>query len=304
MKKIVGILTLIVIIISLATISMAAEVSMSLSPDADKVQLGNEVKVRFLAKDFTREGTEKAIEAKIEFDSEKLEYKSVNWNNGWTGNFSTDGTGMVAQKSSQVTANEVVVEIVYKVKDNATLGSTIIKASDILTSADGDEVEVASCQTSIEIKEKEQPQQVTLSSIQIKNAPSKTKYTEGESFNSSGLKIIAKYSDGTVKEVTDYKCSPSGTLKTSDTKIVITYTENGVTKSVEQKIEVVKKQGNNAGEQNNTNVNKVTGGDKKDNTLADKVIPPAGAKTIIIPSIIIVAIIIVSYIGYKRYKGI
>ena len=78
----------------------------------------------------------------------------------------------------------------------------------------------------------------TLQSIYLGKAPSKTVYTEGEKFDASGMKVLAKWSDGTETDVTAQSTYPSNTLSAGTTSIKITYTYEGVTKSVEQKIAV------------------------------------------------------------------
>lgn len=81
-----------------------------------------------------------------------------------------------------------------------------------------------------------------LSEIKIKQAPSKTEYIEGEDFNRSGMKIEAVYNNGTTKEITNYTVINENNLKVTQTSVTISYTEDGVTKTVEQKIKVNKKE--------------------------------------------------------------
>ena len=78
----------------------------------------------------------------------------------------------------------------------------------------------------------------TLSSISVKTAPSKVTYTEGESFDKTGMVIEATYSDSSKKDVTGYTYAPAAALTTSDTTITISYTEGGVTKTCTQAITV------------------------------------------------------------------
>ena len=79
---------------------------------------------------------------------------------------------------------------------------------------------------------------VTLTGISVKTAPTKVIYTEGESFDKTGMVIEATYSDSTKKDVTTYTYTPTGALTTSDTTISISYTEDGVTKTCTQAITV------------------------------------------------------------------
>ena len=78
----------------------------------------------------------------------------------------------------------------------------------------------------------------TLTGISVKTAPSKVTYTEGESFDKTGMVIEATYSDSTKKDVTTYTYTPTGALTTSDSTITISYTEGSETKTCTQAITV------------------------------------------------------------------
>ena len=77
-----------------------------------------------------------------------------------------------------------------------------------------------------------------LSRIDITTPPTKTTYTVGESFDTAGMVVTATYSDGSTAAVTGYTVSPSAALTTSDTSVMISYTEGGVTKTATQAITV------------------------------------------------------------------
>ena len=155
MKRIIKILVLMLILAGFATISLAANVSLNLTPSKTKVEVGQEVKVKISVNEFTREGTQKAIELKLGFENSKIEIKKVEGKNGWTVTTSSDKTGIVASKESEVSSNEEVAEITFAVKADAQLGNTQITAQNILTSADGDEEEAVNTSTVIEITKKE-----------------------------------------------------------------------------------------------------------------------------------------------------
>ena len=78
----------------------------------------------------------------------------------------------------------------------------------------------------------------TLVSIAVTTAPSKTMYTEGESFDAAGMVVTATYSDNSTAVIRGYTYAPTGALSTADTAITISYTEGGVTKTVMQAITV------------------------------------------------------------------
>ena len=123
-----------------------------------------------------------------------------------------------------------------------------------------------------------------LDSIEIKEAPTKTVYTEGEKFDKTGMKVIAKYSDGTTKEIKNYAYTPAGALTKKDTTITVSYTENGVTKTDTQKIKI----------QN-----------KDDGTGAKDKFPDTGAQIPIISGIVLMfAVAVASVVKIKRLTGI
>ena len=61
---------------------------------------------------------------------------------------------------------------------------------------------------------------------------------------------------------------------------------------------------NNNGAANNNNNNNGTPGDVTDKTTANKTLPAAGLKTMFLPAVILVAIAVVSYRKYIKYKDI
>ena len=80
---------------------------------------------------------------------------------------------------------------------------------------------------------------LTLSSIAITTAPTKTTYTEGETFDATGMVVTATYADSSTDDVTaSCTFSPSTALTTSDTEITVSYTENELTKTATQAITV------------------------------------------------------------------
>lgn len=80
----------------------------------------------------------------------------------------------------------------------------------------------------------------TLEYLTIKSYPAKTTYSEGESFNKTGLVVTACFSEGFRDlESTEYKVTPSGALKTSDTYVTISYTDDrNITKEIKVNITV------------------------------------------------------------------
>lgn len=83
------------------------------------------------------------------------------------------------------------------------------------------------------------PTAAKLSSLTLLSAPDKTAYAIGEPFDSTGLRVRANYSDGTVADV-----SGSVTLSGFDSSaagkktVTVSYTDNGVTKTTSFTVQV------------------------------------------------------------------
>ena len=115
------------------------------------------------------------------------------------------------------------------------------------------------------------------------------------------MKVTAKYSDGTSKEITNYTANPSTALKTTDKKIVISYTEGKET--VQNEVEITVKAKSIGDSKDDKNTVKVTT-IRKDNTVADKEYPKTGAERIVLPIILLAVISGTAYIINKKYKKI
>lgn len=77
-----------------------------------------------------------------------------------------------------------------------------------------------------------------LKQIVITIPPEETAYEIGDTVNLSGMVLMAYYSDGSSKQVTDYDYSPKTISSNSDTEITISYTEDGITKTTVQDVTV------------------------------------------------------------------
>lgn len=86
-------------------------------------------------------------------------------------------------------------------------------------------------------------QEATLSGIAVQAEPLKTAYYAGEKFDKSGLRIVAFYSDKNAEFVHGWTYAPAGELTENDDTITISYTENGVTKTCRQAIQILSEDG-------------------------------------------------------------
>lgn len=317
-KKIIGVLILLICILSIANISNAADLKATVDIRADKTEVdaGEEITFTIKVKDVANAMDDQvsAMEGIITYNNTFFE--TVN---------SDDCTGIVINSDNgsfnagiSVKTEKDIGTIKLKVKSNPTGAGTVTFSG--LKVSDGDNT-VETAEKSFTITKKGEtltPTVKTLSGIEITTKPSKTSYTEGESFNKSGMVVTAKYSDGSSAAVTGYTCTPSGALKTTDTKIIISYTEGGVTKTAEQEITVKSGNSNNNNNNNNnnnsnnnnntnngSNNNKTNQSGKENPNTSTKILPKTGLG---IGMTILGTVILISgvcgYIKYKKYKGI
>lgn len=79
----------------------------------------------------------------------------------------------------------------------------------------------------------------TLTKIEVNKEPSRTEYYVGETFDKSGMRIVAFYSDKTAEVVTKWTYEPTTALTVENDAVTITYVEEGVTKTCTQAIDVI-----------------------------------------------------------------
>ena len=83
---------------------------------------------------------------------------------------------------------------------------------------------------------------VELSSIEVRKAPNKTVYEEGQNFDKTGMKVYAKYTNMSEAEVTNSVIVTNGNnLVKGQQSVTISYTENNVTKTATVNITVNEK---------------------------------------------------------------
>lgn len=77
---------------------------------------------------------------------------------------------------------------------------------------------------------------IALTGITVKTAPTKKSYTAFDRFDTSGMEIEATYNNGSKKTVYGYNFAyvgGNGSFRTGETKVVVSYTEGSVTKTVD-----------------------------------------------------------------------
>lgn len=101
-------------------------------------------------------------------------------------------------------------------------------------------VVILSCDNSCKAEETPKSEKVTLASIDVTSNPTKTLYIAGETFNPDGMVVKANYSNGSAKELKsgEYTYSPSARLTENNTKITISYTDDGIKKETVLPIQI------------------------------------------------------------------
>lgn len=81
---------------------------------------------------------------------------------------------------------------------------------------------------------------ITLTNIAVKTNPTKTQYFIGESFNQSGLTLMATYSNGSTKTITSgFTCTGFSSSSTGTKTVTVSYTEGGVTKKTSFNVTII-----------------------------------------------------------------
>ena len=78
-----------------------------------------------------------------------------------------------------------------------------------------------------------------MESLTIATPPNKTVYKSGETFDPTGMVVVANYGEGLMANVTGYTVSPS-VLTDGVSEVVITYTEGRITKTATVAVTVEK----------------------------------------------------------------
>lgn len=301
--KILFSLTVIIMLISCISFVNAAEVSARLSTGTSTVKPGETFTVTLSA---TCSDGISTLSTVIDYDESVLELVNgvVSDTSKWTNLKENENIEIFKSGRDNITYGDLYV-MTFKVKDTAQVGNTIISAGTITITSTADNNSISTIDGEMITINVSQDGalniggQTALENIKIEKAPNKITYGAGEKFSLSGMIIKAVYSDGTEKEITDYKYSPSDELEKTDTRITITYTENGVTKTANQNITVTSGDVNKDGEDNAIN------NTSKDNTVAKNEIVDTGLEDNMGIVFIALSIIgITSYIQYKRYNNI
>lgn len=309
MKKQIKILMLVIALIMACTLTVnAADATVILNPSKQQLVPGEEFTVTISG---ACEDGINGVMGTITYDKDKLQLVEAkvtdgNWRNEGKSTDENIIMEIICDSTDKITTADIF-KLTFKVKENAEIGTTAkVTASDIKLDSDLgqnslNEIGTKEVEVSIVEKQSEQdpkpetPQDKTLTGIEITKAPTRTTYRAGEKFDKTGMKVTAKYSDGSSKEITNYTVENGDKLVKGQTSVKISYTEGNVTKTVEQKITLI---------ENPTNSDNQNEDGKKDNTQTDKEMPKTGLTSIMGAIVVIGLVGTVCYIKYNKYKKI
>lgn len=219
---------------------------------------------------------------------EKVSQVKVEGINGWKIDYREDTGKFLASKTTGVKTEEFA-KITYTVASNAENEGTISVSGIKITNENSEEKNAIDVEKKIKITNG--ASEKVLYRIDVIDQPTKTTYKIGEKFDKTGMKVTATYSDGTSKEISNYSFSAAA-LTAADKKVVIKYTEGGVTKEAEVKISVTE-----TGEPNKD------GEEQKDNTTSKNEMADTGLEDNMGYTILAISLIaVVSYVAYKKYS--
>ena len=305
MKKNIMILLILSILMIGTTYVFATEPQITIEGESEIAPGGTKtLSIKVTSADATSENAKiGGVSGKIEKDANITDIK-VTAKNGWNLMYNNmegnEQQGVFNAYKEVGTSGEAIIDIEYTVAN--TEGTAQIKVSDIeITTIDYNSTEVSQIVKDITIKQIEEPETpddpqnpdnpetVKLESIEITKAPTKTTYKVGEKFDKTGMTVIAKYSDGTSKEITNYTVENGEKLEKGQTSVKITYKEGSDTKAAEQKITVNEE---------------VVSNPKDDDTKTDEKMPGTGANSIIGIILVVGILTVVCLVKYNKYKEV
>ncbi len=290
MKKILRLSLILVMMLFIAGCSSYAAMECTLGLSASKstdLELNDEITVNINISNIVSKNGMVTLGAKIEYPSASLELLGID---GEGIGFNKAKNKLLVTRTNPIQKSGTAATLKFKLKSIATK-NLMVRIYDItLGDGSGSPTKKDAVPITLKIKEDKEPEKVTLSSIIVASEPSKKVYTEGENFDKAGMKIVAKYSNGTEKEVSNYTITDGNNLAKGKTNVTISYAEGGITKTVAQAITVNEKKQDKPGENkpgetekpgenkpgDNTNPGNTTEPDNtvEDNTVVDNTTVP------------------------------
>ena len=313
-KKIVSILSIILFICLICNITYASETNVTLQKDKDKYTGGDVVAISVKVNDITLEDGIQTIIGKISYNAELYENCVIEESNSWEADYNANNGKIILQRNEGIKENHTAFVVKLTIKENVVNTDTI-SFTEINIADENTDLFPANATVSINIENvvtddgeedpwgdagqnpNEAPQEKTLTGIEITEEPAKYAYKAGEKFDKTGMKVVARYSDGSSKEITNYTIENGDKLAEEQTSIKISYTEGNVTKTVEQKVTVV---GKITVEGNESDFEEI----KEDDTKTEDKMPNTGVFSVLGIMLVITVFGVVCLVKYNKCKEI
>ena len=308
-KKIISILSIILFICLICNITYAIETNVALQRDKEKYTGGDVVEISVKVNDITLENGIETIIGKVSYNKELYESCIIEESNSWEADYNDQNGKIILQRNEAIKENHTAFVIKLTIKDNVVNNDTI-SFTDINIADENTDLFPVNATTSITIENIEtgdgeeqegDPNEKTLTGIEVSSDAIKIEYNAGDKFEKAGLIVKAKYSDGSSKEITDYTIENGDKLTAGQTSVTISYTENGVTKTTTQAIKVVEKNiSNDKKDEDKSDFEEI----KEDETKTENKMPDTGVSSVIGIMVVIAVFGVVCLARYNKYKKI
>jgi len=308
-KKIISIFSIILFMCLICNITYATETNITLQKDKEKYTGGDVVQVSVKVNDITLENGIETIIGKVSYNKELYESCIIEESNSWEADYNDQNGKIILQRNEAIKENHTAFVIKLTIKDNVVNNDTI-SFTDINIADENTDLFPVNATTSITIENIEtgdgeeqegDPNEKTLTGIEVSSDAIKIEYNAGDKFEKAGLIVKAKYSDGSSKEITDYTIENGDKLTAGQTSVTISYTENGVTKTTTQAIKVVEKNiSNDKKDEDKSDFEEI----KEDETKTENKMPDTGVSSVIGIMVVIAVFGVVCLARYNKYKKI
>ena len=308
-KKIISILSIILFICLICNITYAIETNVALQRDKEKYTGGDVVEISVKVNDITLENGIQTIIGKVSYNKELYSNCVIEESNSWEADYNDQNGKIILQRNEAIKENHTAFVIKLTIKDNVVNNDTI-SFTDINIADENTDLFPVNATTSITIENIEtgdgeeqegDPNEKTLTGIEVSSDAIKIEYNAGDKFEKAGLIVKAKYSDGSSKEITDYTIENGDKLTAGQTSVTISYTENGVTKTTTQAIKVVEKNiSNDKKDEDKSDFEEI----KEDETKTENKMPDTGVSSVIGIMVVIAVFGVVCLARYNKYKKI
>ena len=266
-KVIMIIMIVFTLLISFTGVSNAAStLDVKLSTTTTEIEKGKEVSVLVSLNNINVGEGVNTLKGTVNYNADVLEYVNSEAQNGWSITYnSTNGTLLVVYMSGLVTKDQGIAKLTFKVKDNADVTNTQISLTNIESSNADEKVTPKDASLNLTIIDENKQDPTNPDDPNQGGNQNPSDSEQGDNQNQGGNQNQGSSNQGN-------------------------------------------NQNSNSGQQNLSGTNKnqtSTSGQNNSSGLANKAIPYTGTSGIIIGVIlVIIAIGIISYIKYRKYKGV